>query len=235
MSVWSLLDCALAMMEVSKRVVRKEDPTARDRVLGAIAFDVFESGSPSGASARERMERVSRRVQRVLDKGVDVLDEGIDGIQPYLVMRSDLEGSSTPELWRGVGRLVLRVGVRGGWSDEASLRVHTEAFRQAYYASRRKEEAQLPGSPEGDVREWVRSVRNVILRSWSQVSPSRYWREKLVIYLLRQLEKGGERELGEVYRELAEFAKSSVTGPEVGPVPLADILTLLKLARGGAW
>ncbi len=242
MSVWSLLDCAQEMMSLSKQVLRREDPTVRDKVLGSIAFDLYETGSPSGATARDRLERISIRIGTEGHQ-----DEEIDSLQPYLIRRSDLEGSTVPEFWEGVGRLVLRMKVPDKWGGcDHVWSFYVDAFRQAYCIA-----AQVD-----NMDDWVKSVRDAILRSWPQVSPSKYWREKLIVYFLRQEERG-EKELRGAYEDLAELgmltvlsgrygygsrrsALSASLGPTgsqdgIGPFPLADVLTLVKLAKGGAW
>lgn len=228
MSVWALLDCASAMMERAGDVIRREDPTAAERVLGAVAFDVFEAGSPSGASAVERMERLSRRVQ-----GAEPLDEKVDGLQPYLIRRQDLEGSTVPEFWSKLVPLVLGLPPRSTWSDVEAYRAHVEAFARAYLTSRSEaEDKKVSGSEE--LKKALGDVRNAILRSWSVVSGSRYWREKLLVYLQRQEERR-VKAMEEAYRRLAHFAASSLPSDGIGPVPLADALTFIKLVKGGAW
>jgi len=231
MSVWALLDCASEMMKEARGIIRKEDPTAREKVLGAIAFDVFEAGSPFGASAVERMRRLSKRAK----EGAEPRDEGIDGLQPYFIRRQDLEGSRAPELWSGLTPLVLGVAPRSEWSDVEAFDAYVEAFGRAYLASR---------AEEMEAKEALRSVRNVILRSWSAVSGSRYWREKLLVYLYRQkarregaLEEVREREgeMREAYERLAQLTAASLAPDGMGPVPLADALTLVKFVKGGAW
>jgi hypothetical protein len=250
MSVWSLLDCAQEMMNLSKQVLRREDPTAKHKVLGSIAFDVFESGSPSGATARDRMERLSVRVGTERHR-----DEDIDSLQPYLIRRSDLEGSTVPEFWRGVGKLVLKLEVPDGWGDRNRVRnFYVDVFARAYRIAMRPDDA----TNEDPMKKWVKGVRDKILRSWPQVSPSRYWREKLIVYFLRQKEREGERkeEDREAYEGLADLGMLTVLSGEfglisrgsasrasfgstesqegVGPFPLADVLTFIKLAKGGA-
>jgi len=250
MSVWSLLDCAQEMMNLSKQVLRREDPTAKHKVLGSIAFDVFESGSPSGATAGDRMERFSVRVGTERHR-----DDEIDSLQPYLIRRSDLGGSTVPEFWRGVGKLVLKLEVPDGWGDYNSVRnFYVNVFAKAYRIAMRPDDA----TKEDPMKEWVKGVRDKILRSWPQVSPSRYWREKLIVYFLRQKEREGERkkEDREVYEGLADLGMLTVLSGEfglvsrgsasrassgstesqngVGPFPLADVLTFIKLAKGGA-
>ena len=250
MSVWSLLDCAQEMMNLSKQVLRREDPTAKHKVLGSIAFDVFESGSPSGATARDRMERLSVRVRTERHQ-----DDEIDSLQPYLIRRSDLGGSTVPEFWRGVGKLVLKLEVPDGWGDHNRVRnFYVDVFAKAYRIAMRPDDA----TNEDPMKEWVKGVRDKILRSWPQVSPSRYWREKLIVYFLRQKEREGERkkEDREAYEGLADLGMLTVLSGEfglvsrgsasrasfgstesqdgVGPFPLADVLTFIKLAKGGA-
>jgi hypothetical protein len=225
MSLWALLDCASELLEEAGRVLRELDPTAREKVLGAIAFDLFESGSPSGASAVARMKRVSWKARG----GQRGRDEGIDGIQPYVIRRQDLEGSSVPEFWSTLAPLVVEVKA-SGWSDEVSFNAHAELFRRAYLASR---------AERTEEREELRNLRNAILRSWSAVSPSVYWREKLAIYLLRQRarrEEGAAREeMLEALQKLAGLVLRSLGWEGMGPVPLADALTLIKFLKGGAW
>jgi hypothetical protein len=237
MSVWALLDCAREMMNKAGDVIRKEDPTAAERVLGAVAFDVFESGSPSGASAVERMQRLSRRMQRLFKKaegGAELLDEEVDGLQPYLIRRQDLEGSTIPELWSKLVPLVLDLPPRSTWSDVEAYHAYVEAFAKAYLMSRSEAEGEKMDRGEAQ-KEALRNVRNAILRSWSVVSGSRYWREKLLVYLQRQEERRLEKAMEEAYRRLAQFAASSLSLDGMGPVPLADALTLIKLVKGGAW
>lgn len=225
MSLWALLDCSSELLEEAGRVLRELDPTAREKVLGAIAFDLFESGSPSGASAVARMKRVSRKARGEQRER----DEGIDGIQPYVIRRQDLEGSSVPEFWSTLAPLVVEVKA-SGWSDEVSFNAHAELFRKAYLASR---------AERTEEREELRNLRNAILRSWSAVSPSVYWREKLAIYLLRQRarrEEGAAREeMLEALQKLAGLVSRSLGREGIGPVPLADALTLIKFLKGGAW
>lgn len=238
MSVWSLLDCAQEMMSLSKQVLRREDPTVRDRVLGSIAFDVFETGSPSGATARERMERTSFRLR---SEGL----LGEDSLQPYLIRRSDLEGSTVPEFWEGVGSLVLKLTIPDGWGDHDRIKsFYVDVFKRAYQVTAQNDE----------MKEWVKGVRDAALRSLSQVTPSRYWREKLIVYLLRQEKRSEEGDLREAYGRLAELgirtalsdehASGSSTGgsgatsasqESVGPFPLVDVFAFVKFVKGGAW
>jgi hypothetical protein len=230
MSLWALLDCASSIMGKAGDVLRRQDPTARESVLGAIAFDLFEAGSPSGASAVERMERLSWRAR---DKPRQ-RDKGIDGLQPYLIRRQDLEGKSIPEFWRVLAPLVVKVNVQR-WGEAESFDMHAELFRKAYEASREQE----TGAEE------LEDLRNAILRSWSAVSGSEYWRELFLIYLRREviwrqskkergiLEEREKRRL-EAYRRLERMASLSLGDQGMGPVPLADALTLVKLLRGGA-
>jgi len=248
MSVWSLLDCAQEMMNLSKQVLRREDPTAKHKVLGSIAFDVFESGSPSGATARDRMERLSVRVGTERHR-----DDEIDSLQPYLIRRSDLEGSTVPEFWRGVGKLVLKLEVPDGWGDHDGVRrFYVDVFAKAYRIAMRPDDT----TEEDPLKKWVKGIRDKILRSWPEVSPSRYWREKLIAYFLRQKERESKQEDREAYEGLADLGMLTVLSGEfglvsrgsasrtsfgstesqdgVGPFPLADVLTFIKLAKGGA-
>jgi hypothetical protein len=230
MSLWALLDCAASIMEKTADVIRKHDPTAREAVLGAIAFDLFEAGSPSGASAVERMERVS---WKACEKP-RLRDERIDGLQPYLIRRRDLEGQEIPEFWSKLAPLVVEVGVPR-WSEAESFNKHVEFFRKAYLFSRAEKTEEL------------KSLRSAILQSWSAVSGSAYWREKLLIYLRKQCarrlekeEKGKalrerEEERLEAYRRLDRLASLSLGDRGVDPIPLADALTLIKFLKGGAW
>jgi hypothetical protein len=230
MSLWALLDCASSIMGKAGDVLRRQDPTARESVLGAIAFDLFEAGSPSGASAVERMERLSWRARDEPRQR----DKGIDGLQPYLIRRQDLEGKGIPEFWRVLAPLVVEVNVQR-WGEAESFNMHAELFRKAYEASRE----------QGTGAEELKELRNAILRSWSAVSGSEYWRELLLIYLRREvvwrqseeerglLEEREKRRL-EAYRRLERMASLSLGDQGMGPVPLADALTLVKLLRGGA-
>ena len=230
MSLWALLDCAAEVMEEAARVLRRFDPTARREILGAIAFDIFESGSPSGASAVERMRRISWRAH-----GARQRDSGIDGLQPYLIRRRDLEGSGPPEFWSTLALLVVKVDACG-WSDADSYSAHAKLFKKAYMASRAEKREE---------REELKNLRNAILRSWSAVSPSAYWREKLLLFLLRQSARREERapeereeKVLEAYRRLASFVSQSLRQGKVGAVPIvpiADALTLIKFLKGGAW
>ena len=225
MSLWALLDCAAELLEEAGKALRRIDPTAREKALGAVAFDLFEAGSPSGASAVARMRRVSSRSHDE-PKG---RDEGIDSVQPYVIWRRDLEGSSIPEFWSTLAPLVVKAEARG-WSDADSFGAHVELFRKAYLTSR---------AERTEEREELRSLRNAILRSWSAVSPSAYWREKLLVYLLRQRarreEAGAREEMLDAFQRLAVFVLQSLGREGMGPVPLADALTLIKFLKGGAW
>jgi HD superfamily phosphodiesterase len=234
MSVWALLDCASMMMKKAGEAIRREDPTARERILSAVAFDVFEAGSPSEASVAERMEQLSRRVQGASKPR----DEGIDGLQPYFIKRQDLQGSSAPELWSTLIPLVLDLAPRSGWSDREAFDAYVEALGIAYLSSRSEK------IKEGEV---LSSIRNAILRSWGAVSPSKYWREKLLVYLYRQLarregEEGALEEtrdrgegMKEAYTRLARFTAAFLSSNGMKAVPLADALTLIKLVKGGVW
>ncbi|NHW44190.1 MAG: HD domain-containing protein, partial [Candidatus Verstraetearchaeota archaeon] len=201
MNIWALLDCASKMMEEAGSVLRREDPTTKE-VLGAIAFDIFEAGSPSGASAVERMRRFSRRARGELKPH----DENIDRQQPYFIKRQDLEGSTIPELWSSLVPLVLGVAPPNKWSDDEAFGAYVEAFKRAYLASR---------TEKTEIRETLSDVRNAILRSWGVVSGSKYWREKLLVYLCRQMirgEGGSSRRdaMEKAYKSLAEFVKKSL-------------------------
>jgi putative nucleotidyltransferase with HDIG domain len=226
MNIWALLDCASKMMEEAGSVLRREDPTTKE-VLGAIAFDIFEAGSPSGASAVERMRRFSRRARGELKPR----DENIDRQQPYFIKRQDLEGSTIPELWSSLVPLVLGVAPPNKWSDDEAFGAYVEAFKRAYLASR---------TEKTEIRGTLSDVRNAILRSWGVVSGSKYWREKLLVYLCRQMIRGeGESSrraaMEKAYKSLAEFVKKSLSMEGMGLVPIADALTLIKLVKGGAW
>jgi len=44
-----------------------------------------------------------------------------------------------------------------------------------------------------------------------------------------------EERVIEAFQRLARFAARSLGPEEMGPVPLADALTLIKFLKGGAW
>ena len=229
MSIWSLLDCASRMMERAKDV-------ARSMGLSAIVFDLFESGSPSGASSEERLRRFSMRFGRNWD-------DNVDSMQPYLISRSDLEGKTIPEIWNTLFPLVLDVSYEGEWSDVKSAEMHEIALKKAFMISRSKGSRWNNVKEVQDLQKLVGEVRNVVMRSWNAVAGSKYWREKLYIYAHRQWQ---DREsLSEPTRiayerlirliERTAFDEKGNLLRDKGAVPLVDILTLLKLARGGAW
>jgi len=234
MSLWALLDCANQLLEEVGSALRRIDPTAREDVLGAVAFDLFESGSPSGATAVERMKRISWKASDEPRQR----DERVDSLQPYLIRRRDLEGNGVPEFWSTLAPLVVRVDV-SGWKHDVSFNMHVELFRKAYLCSRAKEAGE-----ETDEQRELRNLRSVMLSSWSAVSPSAYWREKLLLFLLRQSARREEEEqppsereeeVLEAYRRLARFVSQSLGREGIGPVPIADAFTLLKFLKGGAW
>ena len=83
-----------------------------------------------------------------------------------------------------------------------------------------------------------------MLSSWSAVSPSVYWREKLLLFLFRQSARREEKEQLleerkaeklEAYRRLARFVSQFLKREGMGPVPIADAFTLIKFLKGGAW
>jgi hypothetical protein len=126
----------------------------------------------------------------------------------------------------------LGVAPPNKWSDDEAFGAYVEAFKRAYLASR---------TEKTEIRETLSDVRNAILRSWGVVSGSKYWREKLLVYLCRQMirgEGGSSRRaaMERAYKSRAEFVKKSPHSTEgMGPVPVADALTLIKLVKGGAW
>ncbi|MEZ0345909.1 MAG: HD domain-containing protein [Infirmifilum sp.] len=216
MSVWSLIDCSNELLKLCKDVTR-------ERGGGALAFDVYESGSPSGTTARERIlslsDRAARAALRLSDAQVGVRRAArrSDSLQPYLVPL----GYTPPEAWSTLFRPVLGLG--GNWSHEASFQLHKDALMKAYLASRPK---------ESEVTRDLKALRNALMRAWNQVSDSQYWREKLLIYSLRQVGRMEEREAAEAYARLTRLLEATVLGP-AGAAPLADVLVLIKLLRGG--
>jgi len=235
MSLWALLDCANQLLEEVGSVLRRIDPTAREEVLGAVAFDLFESGSPSGASAVERMRQISWRASDEPRQR----DERIDGLQPYLIRRRNLEGEGMPEFWSMLAPLVVKVNA-SSWSGDVSFNMHVELFRRAYLYSRAGEEGR-----ETEEKEELRNLRSVMLSSWSAVSPSVYWREKLLLFLFRQSARRAEEEEElpdereveklEAYRKLARFVSQFLRREGMESVPIADAFTLIKFLKGVAW
>ncbi|ABL78688.1 HD domain-containing protein [Thermofilum pendens] len=222
MSVWSLVDCASAEMEEAKLAATRHR-------CGALVFDVFDSGSPSGATARERLKRYSRKL------GEKSRDQLIDGYQPYLIERKALSGEGVPEAWARLFSHVLGVPARGAWCEDSSFKAHAEAFGKAYLASR----AEGEDEEVERARKRLAALRRVALDTWREVSGSAYWREQAYIYVLRQLESEalGE-ETSEAYGALKRFIESNLfdeSGNASGYVPLVDLLTFIKLVKGGAW
>jgi len=194
-------------------------------------FDIYESGSPSGSSAVERISLLSRRARPSNVAETTVCGEStIDSIQPYLI---ELGDGAVPEAWRTVFRLVFAPeGVNGRWSDSVSFEVHKRSFGVAFLASRpRDSEPSKNAEPER-----LRKLRAASLRAWSEVSGSPCWREILAVYLQRQAARS-DSELGDAYKSLFELVRATFLSAPPGEraIPLADLLILIKLAEGGAW
>ena len=230
MNVWSLLECASALMDLGKKALRQLEPKGYGEYLSVVAFDIYDSGSPSGATAKERIYRLSRKLKNA------PLDENIDSIQPYFIKKSNLTGGSPPELWDTLGRYILFYDHRKtpAWTRTNAQKLYQEIFKFAFLGSHMLDQSKT--TPE---IERLRAMRRVALESWQAVSPSKYWRPKLVIFLARQIarrSKGQEVDPNQLaYMRLLEMAKRSITDKEMGPVPLADVLTLIKITKGGAW
>ena len=227
MNIWSLLDCASRMMELAKDIVR-------NRGLSALVFDLFESGSPSGASAEERLKEFSVKFGRKWD-------EKVDSSQPYLITRSDLEGNTIPEMWNTIFPLILDLSHGGKWSDIKSAEMHKIALEKAFMISRPKSNRWDVNKVQ-DPQKMIEEIRNAILRSLDAVAGSIYWREKLYIYIHRQLQRESLSEpVRTAYGGLIQLMERVIFDEkgnllrDRGAVPLVDILTLLKLMRGGAW
>jgi len=227
MNLWSLIDSASELLKVAKGVIRSRGNAS----LGALVFDIYESGSPSGSSAVERISLLSRRVRSSKAAGPTVCGEStIDSIQSYLI---DLGDGAVPEAWRTVFRLVFAPkGVNGRWSDSISFEVHKRSFGVAFLASRPSDsEPSKNAEPER-----LRKLRAAALRAWGEVSGSPCWREILAVYLQRQAARS-DSELGDAYKSLLELVRATFLGAPPGEraIPLADLLILIKLAGGGAW
>lgn len=229
MSVWSLIDCADELLRVVKRCGRKLTDAVGQ--VGALAFYVVEAGSPSGSSVVERLSYLSDRVgEAVLGlSSAEItkrrLERRSDSAQPYLI---DVRPGRVPEAWETLFSTVFALG---GWSNSQSSRLYQLAFGKAYLASRH-ESCALEGAE--DVRSRLRSLRNASMRALGRVIDSSYWREKLYIYLLRQKSRELGEELAEAYGELAKLVgKTLLEGVGGGHVPIADLIMMIKLTRGG--
>lgn len=225
MSLWSLVDCANELMRVAKVVAK----TRGDASTGALIFDLYESGSPSGSSAVERFRLLSDRVAALFGSSEEVREarsrRNADSAQPYLIDLREREGS---EAWRTVFRLIFGLD---GWSDQTNFDLYRHALRNAYLTSRLREDQK--GAEE---REKLNNLRNAIMRVWSEVANSQYWRELFYVYVLRQRQRE-VKELTEAYEKLAELVRATLLRAPMreGVVPLADLLILIKFAGGGAW
>lgn len=225
MSLWSLVDCANELLGIAKTVARAREGEA----TGALMFDVYESGSPSGSSAVERFRLLSDRVAALFGPSEEVRSRrNIDSAQPYLI---DLREGTEPEAWRTVFQSVFGLGEREKWSNQTSFGLHKRVLGIAYLTSRPSNDQR--GSGE---RERLGNLRNAIMRAWGEVASSQYWRELLYVYILRQRKRGVE-ELAEAYEELARFARETLLRAPARErvIPIADLLILIKLAKGGAW
>jgi len=221
MSIWSLLDSASKLMDLSKQVVRRYSQQD-NKALSAIVFDVYDSGSPSGAFAEERFRRSSRRYQGKV-YGRITLDEGIDSSQPFLVTESVFLKREPPELWSGLGGVVMDIKPNE-WTDDESIRVHTEAFTKAFLVTTDSEKKY-------DDAKRVAVLKSALNSAWREASGSKHWREKLVVYVSRQ----AKREVKAGYYEKLQKVLVDSLLSDTPSVPIADLLILLKLVRGGAW
>jgi len=227
-SVWSLIDCAGELLRAAKDCAKKTGGASGQ--VGALTFDIYESGSPSGSSAVERLCYISDRFCEAA-MGLSAaeiarrrLERRADSAQPYLI---DVRPGKQPEAWETLFSTVFELA---GWSNPRSFELHKLALGRAYLASR----------PESEVlgrEEWVRlrALRNAVMRAWGQVLDSQYWREKLYIYALRQQSREVGEELAEAYGALAKLiGRTLLDRPEGGVAPLADVINMIKLAGGGA-
>ncbi|RLF03561.1 MAG: hypothetical protein DRK00_08660, partial [Thermoprotei archaeon] len=210
-SVWALIDCASKLLELAKRRVRD----VKDPAAGALCFDLYEAGSPSGTSVEERRSLM-------VEKGVTM--------QPYLISRRSLEGEEVPELWRAPLPLVLGIEAPARWCSAASYEYCKRALERAYLASRPKMSRR---EAVERMRRSLVGLREAMLRAWGEVQRlckcASYWGAVLHVYVHCQVERrGGE---AEAYRRLAE----ALDRVGAGRAPLADFLLLVKFIRGGAW
>jgi HD superfamily phosphodiesterase len=236
MNIWSLLDCSMLLLEVGKKVAKKFDGEGR---VSAVVFDLYESGSPSGYTAREKIYETSRRVQKeLLNKSK--LDEKVDGLQPYLIKPDNILGNLPPELWQTFIPLILGIPSRKSWSENEAEEEYRLAFGKTYLISRftsLSSNTTIPSlNEEQNERKRIKNVRRAILESLMAVSPSNYWREKLLVFVARQrLRASEEAEIGYAYEDLQLFIKKylQMEGMDRKPVPIADALVLIKLFTGG--
>ncbi|MEM3995305.1 MAG: HD domain-containing protein, partial [Thermofilum sp.] len=89
MSVWSLIDCAGELLRAAKDCARRMGGVSGQ--VGALAFDIYEAGSPSGSSAVERLSYMSDRLGEA-SAGLSAaeiarrrLERRTDSMQPYLI------------------------------------------------------------------------------------------------------------------------------------------------------
>lgn len=222
MSVWALSDCASELLKAAKNAVRKLEGGGAQ--VGALIFDFFEAGSPSGSSAVERLGYLSDRVAKstlgLSEEAVKTrrFERRADSAQPYLI---DLRDGRTPEAWETVFKTLFELG---SWSNETSFKLHKLALGKAYLTSRLEPEEE---------KKRLKNLRNALLRAMSEVIDSPYWREKLYIYALRQVSRMEE---AEAYNELAKLIEATlIKKGSQGLAPVADVVTLIKFTKGGAW
>ncbi|MEM1909123.1 MAG: HD domain-containing protein [Thermofilaceae archaeon] len=228
MSVWSLIDCAGELLRAAKDCVKKMGGASGQ--VGALVFDIYESGSPSGSSAVERLSYMSDRLSEAT-AGLSAaeiarrrLERRADSMQPYLI---DVRPGKQPEAWETLFSTVFELA---GWSNPRSFELHKLALGKAYLASR--PERDTLGQDE---RERLKALRNAVLQAWGEMFDSPYWREKLYIYARRQQSREAREEHAWAYAALVNLMnKTLISQLDRGVVPLADVINMIKLAGGGA-
>jgi hypothetical protein len=161
--------------------------------------------------------------------------------QPYLTVLEDLSKGVAPELW-GVLSIVLNTNlVNSPWTREVAVRAYSEAVLRCFQASRRPDEG------EEDMHEYLRSLRRAILDSireasrFRQVRGPAYAKELLYLYVHRARKERASSEGAEgSYAKLLDLLNrnlfdSSGRFNAEGSTALADLLVLIKFAKGGAW
>lgn len=234
MNLWLLIDCASELMERAKGVARTAG--------SAVVFDLYEGTTPSGKEAVERLAKLSRRLREHRELA-EVLSQNsvAESSQPYLTVLEDLSKGLAPELW-GVLSIVLNTNlVNSPWTREVAVRAYSKAVLRCFQASRRPDEG------EEDMHEYLRSLRRAILDSireasrFRQVRGPAYAKELLYLYVHKARKERASSEGAEgSYAKLLDLLNrnlfdSSGKFNAKGSTALADLLVLIKFAKGGAW
>jgi HD superfamily phosphodiesterase len=220
MSIWSLVDCAIALLEESKKAIHHED------LLNscAISFDVIESGSPSGSTAKERLQEL--RSKKISE-------------QPFIISAYCVANGYEHKLWEVLLNGVLLSQRQEINSVESSIQAYEQAFLHGYLASRSVKKGSLSELIE-KVDGRLTGMRKAVLDTLhaaggtaAEEANEPYLAEKSLLFVARQLRRGDilKGHVLEAYKKLFEILRSAYLDNKV--FPAADILRFIKMCKGG--